>query len=107
MIRMFLLIASLSLIAAPLVFSQDAALGKAFYNRQCANCHGPNGEGKESVAKTFKVQLRDLASKEVQSKTDAELKKIMLEGTGKMRPVKIKDSDAANVVAYLRTMAKK
>jgi mono/diheme cytochrome c family protein len=107
MTRLFLLLVSAILITAPFTFAQDLALGKAIYTRQCANCHGPNGEGKESVAKTFKVVLRDLSSKEVQSRTDADLKKVMLEGTGKMRAVKIKETDAANVLAHLRTFAKK
>jgi len=44
----------------------------------------------------------------VQKKTDAELKKIIEEGSGKMKPVKgLSEIDIANVIAYVRTLAKK
>jgi hypothetical protein len=53
----------------------------------------------------LKVEMRPLGSKEVQAKTDAELKKIILEGMGKMKPVSGVDAKAAdNLVDYLRTL---
>jgi mono/diheme cytochrome c family protein len=86
----------------------DAAAGKTAYNSKCVTCHGANGEGKESIAKLLKVQMRDLKSKEALSKSDAELAKIILQGTGKMKAVKDVDQKTADdVVAYMRTLAKK
>src|SRR5262250_2606550 len=85
----------------------DAAAGKEIFSKKCASCHGAAGEGKESVAKTLKVTIRPLGSKEVQAKTDEELKKNFLEGTGKMKGVAGIDAKAADdVVAYVRTLKK-
>ena len=92
------------------VFAQksDAATGKALFTKRCATCHGANGEGREALAKTLKVQMRHLGSKEVLAKSDAQLKKDTVEGTGKMKPVKdLKDSEVADIIAYLRSLDKK
>ena len=59
------------------------------------------------MAKTLKVTFRPLASKEVQGKSDAELKKESTEGTGKMQPIKgLADKQALDVVTFLRSLAK-
>lgn len=85
----------------------DAAAGKLVYDKKCATCHGAAGEGKDSIAKMMKVELRHLGSKEVQAKNDADLSKVVTEGTGKMKPVKgLTEADLANLSAYLRTLKK-
>jgi cytochrome c len=83
----------------------DATKGKELYSR-CAVCHGDLGEGKEAVAKAFGVSMPPLGSKQVQSLDDAALKKVILEGKDKMRPVKMSDQEAADVIAFLRTLKK-
>jgi mono/diheme cytochrome c family protein len=89
---------------APL-FAADATAGKELYGKKCASCHGAAGEGKAAIAKTMKVELRHLGSKEVQAKSDADLKKDILEGRGKMKAVAGIDASAADdLVAYLRTL---
>src|SRR5262245_6567487 len=86
-------------------FAADVAAGKELFAKKCASCHGAAGEGKESIAKALKVELKPLSSKEVQAKTDADLKKIILEGTGKMKGVKDIDAKGADdVVAFVRTL---
>ena len=86
----------------------DAAAGKAAYTKRCASCHGPEGEGKEAIAKMMKVQMKHLGAKEVQAKTDAQLKKDMTEGVGKMKAVAgMNDAEVANIIAFMRTLAKK
>ena len=105
----FLLVVSL-MIPAGLILAAggDAAAGKAVYGTKCASCHGPNGEGKDAIAKALKVELRNLGSKEVQAKSDADLGKDSSKGVGKMKPTAgLSDADVANVVAFLRTLAKK
>lgn len=100
----------LVLLATPLLLlgTGDAEGGKATYAKKCAMCHGKQGEGKATMAKMLKVELRHLGSKEVQAKSDADLSKMITAGTGKMKPVKgLSDADVANVVAYARTLAKK
>jgi len=102
-----ILMAVVVVYATPM-FAADAAAGKDVYTKKCASCHGAAGEGKDSVAKLFKVELKPLTSKEVQSMSDADLKKTVLEGAGKMKPIKDVDAKGADdVVAYLRTLAKK
>jgi len=93
--------------ALPLFAAGDAAAGKEAYMKKCASCHGQEGEGKDAMAQLLKVKFVPLSSKDVQSKTDADLKKIPLEGTGKMKPVKdLTEQTAADVVAFLRTLKK-
>jgi mono/diheme cytochrome c family protein len=83
----------------------DAAAGKTEYAKKCASCHGQAGEGKDAIAKSLKVQLKHLGSKEVQAKSDADLKTISIQGSGKMKPVKDLDEKTAdNIVAYVRTL---
>ncbi len=61
--------------------------GKAVYDKSCKSCHGADGKGNPAIAKVMKVELRPLGSSEVQAKSDAELKKIITDGTGKMKPI--------------------
>jgi len=94
--------------ALPALAGGDATAGKTVYIKSCASCHGPNGEGKDAIAKMFKTEMKPLNSKEVQAKSDAELRKDITEGTGKMKPVKgLSDKDLDNVIAFVRTLAKK
>jgi len=91
----------------PAFAAGDAAAGKAVFAKRCASCHGDAGEGKESIAKMLKVEIRPLGSKEVQAKSDADLKKDILNGTGKMKGVTGIDAKGADdLIAYLRTLKK-
>ena len=96
----------LGLYVTPL-FSADAAAGKDLYAKKCAGCHGTAGEGKDTIAKMLKVEMKPLSSKEAQAKSDGDLKNTILEGTGKMKGVKDLDAKAADdIVAFLRTLKK-
>ncbi|MBI4455606.1 MAG: cytochrome c [Acidobacteria bacterium] len=86
----------------------DVDAGKAVYAKKCKTCHGASGEGNAAIAKSLQVTLKHLASKEVQQKKDDDLKKEINEGTGKMKPVKdLSPADAANLLAYIRTLKEK
>lgn len=86
----------------------DATAGKAVYDKKCATCHGETGEGKAAIAKMLKVEMRHLGSKEVQAKSDEQLRKDTVEGIGKMKPVKgLTDEEIVNVLAYVRTLKQK
>jgi len=103
-----LIFPALLLSALPLLAAGDPAAGKEAYLKKCVTCHGQDGEGKDAMAQMLKIKFVPLASKEVQAKSDADLKKIPLEGIGKMKPVKdVNDQAAEDIVAYLRTFAKK
>src|ERR1051326_3735807 len=96
------------LTATTLPAAGDAAAGKELFAKKCASCHGPSGEGKDAIAKMMKVEMKPLGSKEVQAKSDADLMKVMKEGSGKMKPVAdLKEKDTQDIVAFLRTLAKK
>ena len=93
----------------PALFAQkgDVAAGKAVYQAKCATCHALDGDAKPAIAKMMKVEMKHLGSKEVQAKTDAEWKKEIDEGVGKMKAVKLaKDGDMANLIAYMRSLKK-
>jgi mono/diheme cytochrome c family protein len=101
--RVFLTASILALALAGSALA-DAAAGKALYATKCKGCHGVNGEGNPTIAKMLAVTLRPLGSKAVQAKSNAELKKDSTEGTGKMKPVKLTDAEAGDVVEFLRTL---
>ena len=41
-----------------------------------------------------------------QSQNDAALKKVIVEGKGKMQPVKLSDRELSDIMAYLRSLKK-
>jgi mono/diheme cytochrome c family protein len=81
----------------------NAAKGKELFKR-CSACHGDSGEGREAIAKMFGVTMHALSSREVQSLNDAALKKIILEGKGKMAPLQLSGAEIEDIIAFLRTL---
>jgi mono/diheme cytochrome c family protein len=104
--RTIMITLGLAAAAATAVQAADAAAGKAAYDKSCKSCHGPDGAGNPAVAKMMKVDMRDLKSANVQALSDDDLKKIITEGKGKMKPVASASSSAADIVAYIRTWKK-
>ncbi len=85
----------------------DAAAGKAVYDKKCKTCHGPAGEGNPGMAKVLGTTITPLGSDEVQKMPDADLKKVVMQGKGKMKPITgLTDADVDNVVAHVRTLKK-
>jgi cytochrome c5 len=79
--------------------------GKEVYDTKCKACHGASGQGNPAMAKMMKVEMRALGSKEVQALSDADLKKIVTEGKGKMKPVAgLAAKQVDDVVAFVRTL---
>ena len=82
-----------------------AGEGKAIYEKSCKACHGATGEGNPGIAKMMKVTMKALGSKEVQAKSDADIKKIITEGTGKMKPVaSVTGKQVDDVIAHVRSL---
>ena len=96
------LIASLWVVAAE---KGNAAKGKEVFSR-CAVCHGDAGQGREAFGKMLGITMPQLGSKDVQSLDDAAIRKIILEGKGKMKPVHLTDQETSDVIAFLRTLKK-
>lgn len=95
---------ALTVTAAP---AANLKAGKATYDISCKSCHGADGTPNAGLAKTLKVEIKDLKSPAVQNKSDDEIKKVITEGTGKMVPVhSVSGMDLDNVVAYVRSLKK-
>jgi hypothetical protein len=60
-----------------------------------------------SSAKVLNVTIPPLSSKEVQALSNDDLKKGIIEGKGKMKSVKGLSADVTNVIAFIRSLAKK
>ena len=99
-------LAGLALFFVPAASAQgDAAKGEKLYATKCKSCHGAQGQGNPAIAKSLKIEFRDLKSAEVQKMSDAELKKLALGGHGKKKALKtVTPAQLDDVVAYLRKM---
>jgi cytochrome c6 len=81
--------------------------GPALYKTKCATCHGAEGKGDTAVAKADKI--RDLSSADVQQQSDADLTAVISTGKGKMPAYgkSLKPDQVKDLVAYIRSLAKK
>jgi mono/diheme cytochrome c family protein len=99
--------AVLAAFLAGAVAAADAKAGAAVYEKSCKSCHGADGTPNAAVSKMMKVEMRDLKSPAVQSRSDAELKKVVTDGEGKMKAsASVTGASADNVVAYVRSLKK-
>ncbi len=76
------------------------------YKAKCAMCHGADGKGDTTMGK--KYGLKDLASAEVQGKSDAQLTEIITKGKDKMPAYegKLSADDIKGLVGYVRSLKK-
>ncbi len=77
-----------------------AAEGKAVFDAKCKGCHKADGSGMPAM------KMRALSSADVQAKSDADLKKDITTGTGKMKAQTVTPAQADDLVAYIRTLKK-
>jgi len=94
------LVAGVSLLSS--TAKGDVAAAEATYKAKCAMCHGADGKGKEAM------KTKDLASPDVQKKTDAELSGVISNGMPpKMPPFKSMPPDQVkDMVSYIRSLKK-
>ena len=82
--------------------------GKKIYLESCQNCHGPTGKGDSDMAAYLTPPPANLTAKATQAKTDAQLRKIILEGrpgtamTGYEGA--FEDLQLPDVIAYIRAL---
>ena len=74
--------------------------GKALYDTKCKACHKADGSGMAAM------KMRALGSAEVQAKSDADLKKDITAGVGKMKAQTVTPAQADDLVAFIRTFKK-
>jgi predicted CXXCH cytochrome family protein len=97
----------LTALATGAAFGADAKAGQAVYEKSCKSCHGADGTANPAIVKMMKVDIKDLKSAEVQAHSDAELKKIVTEGQGKMKPIaSVTGASLDDVIAYVRSWKK-
>jgi mono/diheme cytochrome c family protein len=87
-------------------YAADAKAGEAAYMKSCKSCHGTDGTHNPGIAKMMKVEMKDLGSPEVQAMSDADIKKWITVGMGKMKPVPAAAASADDIAAYVKTLKK-
>jgi mono/diheme cytochrome c family protein len=81
----------------------DAVKGKDVYTAKCKSCHGADGTPNAGMAKA--MGIKPMSDKDIQAKSDADLKKAVSDGFGKMKPVAgVAGADLDNVIAFVRTL---
>jgi cytochrome c553 len=93
-------------------WSARAEDGKAFYEQQCAKCHGTDGKGQTKMGQ--KLGVKDYTDPKVQEALtdDAAFKAIKeglkdKDGKSLMKPAEgLSDADIKALVAYLRAFKK-
>lgn len=77
------------------------------YAKNCVLCHAADGSGNSSSGKA--LGAKDLASSEVQKKSDEELTEVVTKGKGKMPAFgkKITSDEIKGLLAYIRALPKK
>jgi mono/diheme cytochrome c family protein len=103
--RSFVLaVSAVALLAAIPLRGDDAS---ATFKTKCAGCHAADGSGNSPAGKAMNTP--DLRADEVQKMTDAQLIDATTNGKNKMPAYKGKltDDQIKQLVAYIRTLAKK
>jgi predicted CXXCH cytochrome family protein len=97
----------LAALAAGAAAAADAKAGQAVYDKSCKSCHGADGTPNPAIVKMMKVDIHDLKTAEVQSRSDADLKKVVTEGQGKMKPIaSVTGASLDDCIAFVRTLKK-
>lgn len=100
-----ILIAGLFLTGSLAFAAGDAKAGAAVYDAQCKKCHAADGASNPTIAKMMKVELKDLKAADVKAMPDADMKKLIVDGKGKMKAIKgLSDADIANVIAFTKSL---
>ena len=91
----------------PATLAGDAGAGKAVFEKSCAACHGKDGKGNPAMAKALGEKGLDLTTKDVKQKSDDQLLKVIVEGSGKMPAQKsLTKEEQKQVLSYVRSLAK-
>lgn len=82
--------------------------GKKLYLANCQNCHGPAGKGDSEMAAYLAPPPADLTAKATQSKTDTQLRKVIMEGRSGTAmtgyAASLSEAQVDDVLAYIRSL---
>lgn len=88
--------------------NSNAEAGKKIYLESCQSCHGPTGKGDSDMAAYLTPPPANLAAKATQSKTDAQLRKAILEGRPGTAMASFdgafEEAQLADLLAYIRSL---
>jgi cytochrome c5 len=94
-------------LTAGAAFGADTKAGQAVYDKSCKTCHGADGTPNPAIVKMMKVDIHDLNGPEVQAHSDADLKKIVTDGQGKMKPIAaVTGASLDDCIAFVRSLKK-
>jgi mono/diheme cytochrome c family protein len=83
---------------------------RKIYARDCAMCHGDNGNGQTDMARDMNLTLKDFADpKTLADKQDRDLFLLIRKGSGKMLPDdedRVKDDEVRGLIVYIRSFSK-
>ena len=86
----------------------DIQKGQTFYRQSCGHCHGLNGKGDGEMGGYLNPPPANLASEQTQSKSDAELKEVIMNGRPGTAMVgfegAIEEDQWDDLLAYLRSL---
>lgn len=99
------LVISFLLLISGLALAQESS-GASTFKTKCVLCHGADGTGNTPLGK--QLQAANLRSKEVQQKTDTELRQVIHDGKGNMPPFseQLSDDQIDQVLKYVRMLGK-
>ena len=105
--RKFVIALTLVLTPVAVTLAADAKAGQASYDKSCKSCHGADGTANPAIGKMMKVDMKDLKSPEVQGLSNGDMKTIITDGKGKMKPIKTVTGGAVDdVIAYVHSLKK-
>lgn len=96
----------IAIMAACQLARAQAGGAAATFKSKCALCHGADGTGNTPLGK--QLQAANLGSKEVQKRTDSELRKTVHDGNGNMPPFgeQLSDDEITDLIKYVRHFGK-
>lgn len=98
--------ASAKTLKSPLTAAQSKPeLGKPFYEKACAACHGPDGSAQTTAAAAMKPKPTNLVDHRMDSMKDGEIYWVITNGISKSMPAmktKLSDQERWQIVNYVR-----
>ncbi len=86
----------------------DMEKGKTFYRQSCGHCHGLEGKGDGEMGGYLNPRPANLASEKTQSKSDTELKEVILNGRSGTAMVgfegALEEEQWNDLLAFLRSL---